>query len=302
MVADHACYQGNWICDETLVRLLTKQSPSLNDGIGLNLMVFNRALSSYSVECGSGLKEKVLFRKRFRMRCPYDDPTSTTRRPVFFYYWHENGNPPANPTCSAECNNQFVSEPNVEPLAGVADVAASILEEVSASSTPQRVTRNNDANTVTPGKGDTRPSVDWWESLTAATTFGFKYGDDIKTLLQKRVDLLDAVAQSHDGYRQFVSNIDVEPLSEKQRHRIECQRWYLRVAYSIALRTLGKDNTTKWSTTCCQKAVEQMAEVGYTTTKSRKQVMNWNKVFRKQRQFPHPNPLSMFAVTLVLQQ
>jgi hypothetical protein len=33
-----------------------------------------------------------------------------------------------------------------------------------------------------------------------------------------------------------------------------------------------------------------MAEVGYTTTKSRKQVMNWNKVFRKQRQFPHPNP------------
>ena len=37
MVADHACYQGNWICDETLVRLLTKQLPSLNDGIGLNL-------------------------------------------------------------------------------------------------------------------------------------------------------------------------------------------------------------------------------------------------------------------------
>ena len=42
LVADHACYQGNWICDETLVRLLTKQLPSLNDGIGLNLTVFNR--------------------------------------------------------------------------------------------------------------------------------------------------------------------------------------------------------------------------------------------------------------------
>ena len=159
MVADHACYHGKWICDETLVRLLTKQSPSLKDSIGLNLTVLQRALSLYSVECGSGSGENVLFRKQFKMRCPYDDPTSTTRRQVYFYYWHEKGNRPADPRSPAACHDVFVTAPNFEPLEEIADVAASILEEVSASSTPKRVTRNNDANTITPGKGDTRQST-----------------------------------------------------------------------------------------------------------------------------------------------
>ena len=130
MVADHVCYQGKWICDETLVRLLTKQSPSLKDGIGLNLTVFNRALSSYLVKCGSGLKEKVLFRKQFKMRCPYDDPTSTTRRQVYFYYLHENGNRPADPVSPAACHDVFVTSPNFEPLEEIADVAASIRQEL----------------------------------------------------------------------------------------------------------------------------------------------------------------------------
>ena len=139
-------YQYKWICDETLVRLLMTQSPSLTDAIGFDLNVLNRALSKHSVECNSEL-EKVLFRKVFRIHCPYDDnPSSTTRRRVYFYYWHQNGCPPADPGCPAECNDDFVQKPNVEPIAGVVDVAASLLEEevnTNATSTPKRVTRNN---------------------------------------------------------------------------------------------------------------------------------------------------------------
>ena len=65
---------------------------------------------------------------------------------MYFYYWHQNGNWPANPGFPAECNNDFVKKPNVEPIAGVVDVAASLLEEevnTNATSTPKRVTRNN---------------------------------------------------------------------------------------------------------------------------------------------------------------
>jgi hypothetical protein len=141
-----------------------------------------------------------------------------------------------------------------------------------------------------PGRGETHPSVNYWKSTSAANTFGFKYGDNVYNLLQKRVELLDRVPQLHAGYRQFVSNIDDEALSDKQRHHIENKCRYLRAAYNVALMTLGKDNTTTWSITCCQKAVDQMAEAGYKTTKSRRNVMDWNAEFRKDCKFPHPNP------------
>jgi flagellar basal body rod protein FlgC len=63
---------------------------------------------------------------------------------VYFYYWNQNGDWPANPGSPAECNDDFVQKPNVEPIAGVFDVSASLLEEevnTNATSTPKRMTR-----------------------------------------------------------------------------------------------------------------------------------------------------------------
>ena len=165
LVESHT-YQDKWICNKTLIRLLRTQSPSLTNAIGFNLCVLNRALSSHSVECNSGLEKQVLFRKVFMMRCLYDDnPSSTTKRRVYFYYWHQNGNWPANPGCPAECNDDFVKKPNVEPIAGVVDDAKSLLEEevnTNATSTPKRVTHNNKLSMITPpGRGETRPSVNY---------------------------------------------------------------------------------------------------------------------------------------------
>ena len=110
------------------------------------------------------------------------------------------------------------------------DVAASISQaDTPAASTPKREAVSNSANTITPAKRE-KPLFYSWET-TASNNFGLRYGDDVKDRLQKRIDLLATVMRSHDGYRQFVTNIEEEALSEKQRHKIENKCRYLRVAY-----------------------------------------------------------------------
>ena len=62
---------------------------------------------------------------------------------------------------------------------------------------------------------------------------------------------------------------------------------YLRMAY---LNVINSDlNTTISFKTCCDKAIEQMGEVGIKYIKNGNTIMQWNRVFRKNEIFPHPN-------------
>ena len=136
--------------------------------------------------------------------------------------------------------------------------------------------------------GSSLPS--YWDSPEAAKLFGFSYknGDDVYMGLQQIVESFSYTQQSHDGYKRFIAHVEREPLTPKQIFHIQNQCLYLRTAYSIALTKMGLDSNT-WIGTCCKEAVEQLSSLGFNLTLDPCRVSVWNRVFRRDGQFPHPN-------------
>ncbi len=86
--------QDNWICDETLLRLLDAHYPSLKNTFDFTRGRMVRALSAYAPPTFHSQNEHGVFSKQFQTSCPYD---GTKRRRVTYFYWPWNGKRPADP-------------------------------------------------------------------------------------------------------------------------------------------------------------------------------------------------------------
>ena len=86
--------QDNWICDETLLRLLDAHYPSLQNTFGFTRGRLVRALLAYVPPIFHIKHEHGVFLKQFKTSCPYD---STKRRRVSYFYRQWNDKPPADP-------------------------------------------------------------------------------------------------------------------------------------------------------------------------------------------------------------
>ena len=51
---------------------------------------------------------------------------------------------------------------------------------------------------------------------------------------------------------------------------------------------MGTDSNT-WIGTCCKEAVEQLSSLGFNLTVDPYRISVWNRVFRRDGKFPHPN-------------
>ena len=93
------------------------------------------------------------------------------------------------------------------------------------------------------------------------------------------------------GYREVVVG-EGEDLSEFNVFHIRIKSMYLRTAYSLALEKLGvvvpNEPKSTWIE-CCDKGVIIVRAIGYEGVTS-KTLMTWNKYFRDDAKFPHPNP------------
>ncbi len=113
-------------------------------------------------------------------------------------------------------------------------------------------------------------------------------GDDVHKGVQDIITSLTRAQQSHDGYKHFVANIDQAPLTPIQIFRLKSQCLYLRTAYQIALKKLGRGNNT-WIETCCGGAVRKLSPLGFNATADNLRLGRWNRLFRRDHMFPHPN-------------
>ncbi len=86
--------QDNWICDQTLLRLLDAHYPSLKNTFDFTRGRMVRALSAYAPPTFHSQNEHGVFSKQFQTSCPYD---GTKRRRVTYFYRQLNGKPPADP-------------------------------------------------------------------------------------------------------------------------------------------------------------------------------------------------------------
>ena len=102
------------------------------------------------------------------------------------------------------------------------------------------------------------------------------------------IRLLSEVQRSEDGYTRFITDIEKKPLTTKQIFLFRKTCMYLRTAYTIALEKLGHNKHT-WVNTCCKEAVEMVAYLGLDYTSDPKRVSEWNRLFRRNGKFCHPN-------------
>ena len=131
----------------------------------------------------------------------------------------------------------------------------------------------------------------WCRSAKAKALFAPGMdNEDLRSELFLRVNLLDEAVSTASGYRNIVPNRDFE--NQCSEYDIWCLRskaQVLRRAYLIALEDMGQGTEGKTFRQCCQAAVDQCCKEANRITTSAQVVMRWNRSFRKNRVFPHPN-------------
>jgi len=68
---------------------------------------------------------------------------------------------------------------------------------------------------------------------------GFEHGDDVFQGIQKRIEMLDCVLNACDGYKVIVEG-EGGNLTQQQVFQLQSKALYLRNAYDVALKKLGK--------------------------------------------------------------
>jgi len=86
--------QDNWICDQSLLRLLDAHYPTLKNTFGFTQRLLVRALSAYAHPIFHSQNKHGIYIKQFLTSCPYD---GTKRRRVTYFYRQWNGKRPADP-------------------------------------------------------------------------------------------------------------------------------------------------------------------------------------------------------------
>jgi hypothetical protein len=102
LTAASSHYRDNWICDETLFRLLNAHYLHLKKAFNFTREGLNCALSA-KAGLFTGPNEFGLFFAEFHTECPY----SGEKRRVFYFFRQVNGKPPADPVSPLDITDEL---------------------------------------------------------------------------------------------------------------------------------------------------------------------------------------------------
>jgi hypothetical protein len=132
----------------------------------------------------------------------------------------------------------------------------------------------------------------YWESPEAKKLF-LGTSTDVRSvveILQQRIERLQQVNRSPDGWKDLVDKHDVDNLCSpydifiiRQRCSILC------LAYTVALEEM---NSVRWIEDCCAKAIYDSSRMGIeAAATTERTVADWNILLRANREhFPLPDP------------
>ena len=103
--------------------------------------------------------------------------------------------------------------------------------------------------------------------------------------LSRRISLLEDLMKNPKKIKARVNRAEQCGLESHEAGIILNQCYYLRQAYRIALDSMPKKTWVK----CCEEAIQRMKEMGNAKIKHSKTLRRWNKMFRRNEIFPHPN-------------
>jgi hypothetical protein len=131
----------------------------------------------------------------------------------------------------------------------------------------------------------------YWDSPEAKKLFLGTTTDkrSVQEVLKQRIDRLQGVNRSLDGWRDIIEGHDIDNLCSphdvfmiRQRCSILC------LAYNFALE---KMNSAQWMDDCCAQAIYESNRMGIEAATSKKTVAGWNILLRaNQEHFPQPDP------------
>ena len=139
---------------------------------------------------------------------------------------------------------------------------------------------------------DNRHNI-YWQSPEARKLFGFDAGHDVNVVdgLEERIRLLQKVNSSENGYQLVLpigAEIGTNYVSSHNKFTIRQKSLFLVKAYQIALEEMKVG--VRWRDHICHKAVVALNNYGCKAATHAEVVAKWNRHFRVNDKFPHPDP------------
>jgi len=303
-------YQDKWLSDETIFRAIKAQFPSL-EALGFNRGIMNKAISSYE---GSVLDDFTASNQtgRFRRQAYGIDIYGNPKRHIWGYFVTTPGGLVARPP---DGKRNFLSLLQDESISDRYTVARGLSEVIDLTNEIQVQTKAKrraeaEASTAEEGNKKAKSSVSiaaaaaagsasakilvqsYWESPEAKKLFLGTPTDvrSVVDILQQRIERLQQVNRSPDGWRDLVDKHDVDNLCSpydifiiRQRCSILC------LAYTVALEEM---NSARWIEDCCAQAIYDSSRMGIeAAATSERTVAEWNILLRANcEHFPLPDP------------
>ena len=148
-------------------------------------------------------------------------------------------------------------------------------------------------NIITPPAFRKRLSIvdiigDYFTSPEAKLLFKCRKNETVYDCLSRRIDVFESVINNKSDISSIVNKAMEKDcqLNSHQTILIYNRMQYLKFSY---LFMLDRDSNSTYSS-CCKKAIQHMREnCGVNIIKNHKILMRWNRIFRLDEVFPHPN-------------
>ena len=307
-VAKQNRYQDKWLTDETYFRAIKAQFPSL-DELGFDRGIMNRAISV----CGGAMLDDFTTSNTigiFRRKARGIDPFSNQCRMIWGYYVTTPGGLVARPPDGKKSFLSLTQDDMINDRYSVARGSPEIIDLTSEIHTRFKAKRKADAVAAVAAEDNDdnkKPRAlnsdpesasamvlveSYWDSPEAKKLFLGSSTDNrsVVEVLQQRVERLQQVNRTSDGWRDLIDKHDIDNLCSpydifiiRQRCAILCS------AYIVALEEM---NSIRWVEDCCAQAIYDCNRIGIEAAATNERtVAAWNILLRGNREhFPLPDP------------
>ena len=313
-------YRDKWLTDETYFRAVKAQFPSLN------LLDFNRGVLNRAIAvCGGGTMDDFSSSNTtgiFRRKAKGTDPFDNQKRTIWGYYVTTPGGLVAQPPDGTRSFLSLLQDETINDRYSVARGLSEVVDLTKEIHVKSRAKRRAEAvdkaaaaaalateETATLSK-KVKPSADadstaadgsassqilletYWDSPEAKKLFLGNSTDNrsVVDVLRQRVQRLQQVNRTQDGWRDLVDKHDVDNLCSAYDVFIIRQRCcILCLAYIFALEEM---NSVRWVEDCCSQAIFDSGRMGIeAAATTERTVAEWNILLRANcEHFPLPDP------------
>ena len=129
----------------------------------------------------------------------------------------------------------------------------------------------------------------YFNSYEAKKLFNCRADESVEHCLSRRIGKFDEILNNREGISTIVNRGNEEDCKLSEYHLMLCfQRiQYLRTAYHIVLENKGRGNSS--FIRCCKDSIDRCKSSGLTLINNPNILMKWNRFFRINEIFPHPN-------------